>query len=297
MTPSEPSPLTAEEQALAERLARLGPRAEPSPALDARVLAAAHAAAQAPPAIRPALRRQRWPAIVGLAASLVLAVGLAWRLRPEPEPPPAPRSESAAAMRGAVPSAPTVPEPAAAAVPAKPAAPAESGNDAGIAPPTSMPEAKAPASAPPTPRAPDLQPPPAPEAQVVLDVPTPMAMTPPPPPPPAEPMRDVAPQARAAAAPAPAAVPAPTGQDSAFDAAANEAAQANASSDLRQGDEPSDEVPPATAESPAVRDAWLQRIQGLIDAGDIAGARASLREFERRYPDYSLPENLRALAR
>jgi hypothetical protein len=63
----------------------------------------------------------------------------------------------------------------------------------------------------------------------------------------------------------------------------------------RIGDEPEDEVPPATADSPEVREAWLQRIHGLLDTGDIAGARASLREFMRRYPDYVLPEDLRAL--
>jgi Meckel syndrome type 1 protein len=95
--------------------------------------------------------------------------------------------------------------------------------------------------------------------------------------------------------PAPPAPPAaPTVQD---EAAGNEADQASASSGSRLGDEPADEVPPATVGSPEVRDAWLQRIHGLVDAGDIAGARASLREFERRYPDYPLPEDLRALAR
>ena len=56
-------------------------------------------------------------------------------------------------------------------------------------------------------------------------------------------------------------------------------------------------MPPATVDSPAVRDAWLQRIHRLVDAGDITGARASLREFARRYPDYPLPEDLRALER
>jgi hypothetical protein len=56
-------------------------------------------------------------------------------------------------------------------------------------------------------------------------------------------------------------------------------------------------VPPATAVSRAVRVAWPQRIHGLVAAGDCAGARASLREFVRRYPDYPLPEDLRALAR
>jgi len=84
-------------------------------------------------------------------------------------------------------------------------------------------------------------------------------------------------------------------QDNAADT--SQAEQADVSRDTREGDEPSDEVPPATVDSPVVRDAWLQRIQRLVDAGDIAGARASLREFERRYPDYALPEDLRALAR
>ena len=41
--PPMPEPLTPEERALAARLARLGPHGEPSPALDARILAAARA--------------------------------------------------------------------------------------------------------------------------------------------------------------------------------------------------------------------------------------------------------------
>ena len=67
--------------------------------------------------------------------------------------------------------------------------------------------------------------------------------------------------------------------------------------DRAHGDEPEDEVPPATADSPAVREAWLQRIQGLVDKGDIATARTSLHAFVQRYPDYALPEDLRALDR
>jgi len=77
---TEPSSLTPDERALAESLARIGPRAEPSPALDARVLAAARDAIAV-----PQRRQRRWPAVLGLAASLVLAVGLAWRLRPVPD--------------------------------------------------------------------------------------------------------------------------------------------------------------------------------------------------------------------
>ena len=295
MTSPEPSPLTAEEQALAERLARLGPRAEPSPALDARVLAAAHAAAQEPPASRLPPRRQRWPAIVGLAASLVLAVGLAWRLRPEA--PRAPR-ESVAAFRMVVPPAPSAPAataataaaPAPDAVPSTPIAPPQPSRDAGVAAQAHAAETKSSAANSAAERA----------APKVPDAMTPVESPPPPAPPPApEALRDVAPQARATAPAPPAAVPAPapTAQDSGLDDSANGADRASAFGDVQGKDEPADEVPPATVESPAVRDAWLQRIRRLIDAGDIAGARASLREFQRRYPDYPLPEDLRALAR
>ncbi|UNU12344.1 hypothetical protein [Xanthomonas translucens] len=102
-------PLTPEERALAERL-RQGRKALPSAALDASILAAAAAAVAAvaaadtphphPAASMPApraaaplaadaaapitraRRRARWPAWSGLAASLTLAVGIAWHLRP-----------------------------------------------------------------------------------------------------------------------------------------------------------------------------------------------------------------------
>ncbi|MGJ7904823.1 hypothetical protein ACSAMQ_20510, partial [Lysobacter sp. 1R34A] len=71
-------PLSPEERELAERLLRLGPHDGPSPALDARILAAAHAAV-APPRRR---EKTRWPAWIGVAASLTLAIGVAWQLRP-----------------------------------------------------------------------------------------------------------------------------------------------------------------------------------------------------------------------
>jgi hypothetical protein len=61
------------------------------------------------------------------------------------------------------------------------------------------------------------------------------------------------------------------------------------------GDEPLDAMPPATADAPGVRDAWLARIRALIDSGDVGGGRRSLRAFMERYPDYPLPEDLRAL--
>jgi TolA-binding protein len=56
-----------------------------------------------------------------------------------------------------------------------------------------------------------------------------------------------------------------------------------------------EDVPPATADSPEVREAWLQRIRELAEAGNTADARASLQEFVRRYPNHPLPDDLRAL--
>src|SRR5690606_29331997 len=82
-------PLTPEERALADRLARSGPQGGPSPALDARILEAARAAAGAgAPASAhrtPIARRhprRRWPVAFGAAATLVIVGGLAWQLRP-----------------------------------------------------------------------------------------------------------------------------------------------------------------------------------------------------------------------
>lgn len=56
-----------------------------------------------------------------------------------------------------------------------------------------------------------------------------------------------------------------------------------------------EDVPPATVDAPEVRDAWLQRIRELAAAGKFDDARASLREFMRRWPDYPLPADLRTL--
>ncbi|MFC3815875.1 hypothetical protein [Lysobacter sp. GCM10012299] len=89
-------PLTPQERAMADRLARLGPHDGPSPALDAKILAAAHAA------VAPR-RNRRWLALSGIPATLVtgagmaavlaLAVGVVWQLRPSAPAPRAPRGE------------------------------------------------------------------------------------------------------------------------------------------------------------------------------------------------------------
>lgn len=78
--PAHLEPLTPEERAWAERLAQIGPHGGPPAALDARILAAAHAAAAPRPHKR--LQRRRWPTLLGAAASLVIVVGLAWQLQP-----------------------------------------------------------------------------------------------------------------------------------------------------------------------------------------------------------------------
>ena len=78
-------PLTQEERELAQLITRVGPHGEPATALDAKILAAAHAAANSTP--RRA-GKPRWPVAIGLAASMVLAVGIAWQLRlMQPAPP------------------------------------------------------------------------------------------------------------------------------------------------------------------------------------------------------------------
>lgn len=102
-------PLSPEERDLAERLARLGGPREPAPALDAAILAAARAAVAedqasaavppvaaaaapqpAPPSdppaanvapFRPKRTVPRWPIGLSVAATVVLAAGIGWKLQ------------------------------------------------------------------------------------------------------------------------------------------------------------------------------------------------------------------------
>ncbi len=82
-------PLTPEERALAQSLSRLGPHGGPSPELDARILGAARAAVQSTPSTNSPVSpsRRRWPLGMGVAASVLLAAGVAWQLRPVHEIP------------------------------------------------------------------------------------------------------------------------------------------------------------------------------------------------------------------
>ncbi|HDS1030862.1 TPA: hypothetical protein QDZ46_002626, partial [Stenotrophomonas maltophilia] len=109
-------PLTPEERALAGLIGRRAEQAPP-PALDAAILAAARAsvqtgatspsagaaAAAAPRAANAPLRRARprWPAVFGIAASMVFAIGIAWQMRPEPPVLPAQEAQMAPAAAGA----------------------------------------------------------------------------------------------------------------------------------------------------------------------------------------------------
>lgn len=325
--PPTPAPLAPEERALAARLARMGPHGEPSPMLDARILAAARA--ELPAAAAPARKAPRWPLAFGIAASVALAVGLAWQLRPLPEPVAYDEAASAVGMvassseaaPGDVESPVAAPQAADAA-----AATATVASEPAAAPKPVAAPASAPAPEPARERAPAafqrtaepattrqaareavadgvhaepqpvrrLPPPPAPPAPAVLQAPVPveaeagvaadMALPAPPP---------AAPAAGAAKAAAPMAPTQPAVRDA---TARRRAASAAAAAESNVFAEPDvEDIPPATADSPSVRDAWLHRIRELHAAGDIDAARASLDEFVRRYPGFQVPDDLQPL--
>lgn len=411
MTPEDQTspkqPLDAEERALAERLARIGPHGEPSPALDSKILSAAHAAVGNPSGNashhrgshgtgangRSSARhgrRARWPLGLSIAASMVLAIGLAWQMRPLPEATPAYRPEADSAMASAPVETKQAAEPAASKVaPAQPqsvappsidAFPAQaqqpapkpietrSAEDAAMAadedaaanrerrasakpdqtlermqeqsarvtdhaserqPALSTPPPPAPPAPPAPAAAPALEP--ASTPPVVFDAPAPIAPAQPPttaagtaattarkaaPPTTTGAARaasradnastdksattQAATAAQAAAAPmentgsdkqaAHARPPAPA-QPKAFKTLST----ADAAGDDMAEDMPAEVIPPATADSPVVRDAWLARIRSLAAQGRTGEARASLREFVQRYPRYLLPADLHTL--
>ncbi len=338
--PSEP--LNAEERDLAQRLTRLsGPR-EPAPALDAIILAAARAAVSTPAAaipvqgpadpkvtpLRPRKPGPRWPLGMGLAASLVLAAGIGWRLQgdgegslteavtasapaadesvqaiilepplqrtpPPPPPPLADASADAVARRADLAQAPM----------AK-AVPALSEPEFDMAPSVAE-AAKAEA-------APAASPPPTPSAtsnavatddaldavsvtgsRVAADREVGAAeytRTP------LDTRREqAAAQATGKAAASGTAAPAPSKQNErARDLLGNTAADAQERK--TSVSDKYDDRPPVSADSPEFRRAWLQRIRGHIAKGEQDAARASLQEFRRRYPGVELPEDLRKLA-
>ena len=355
--PSEP--LTAEERDLAQRLARLGGPREPAPALDAIILAAARAAVSEPAAatpvetpaeapadpkvtpLHPRKPAPRWPLGMGLAASLVLAAGIGWRLQgdgdgsskdfgassapaavfheeateamilepplqrtPPPPPPPLGGAADAVAGRADVAQAPMA---KAAPAPSEPDFVA----DAAIA--ESVETAQAPAASPPTAGASAN----AVSADDALDkvsvtgsrVAAERSVGA------AEytrtPLSDRREQSlseseskssanRAAAAARPAVVsapppPAPTRQNERARGLIGSSEGNSEARKVRDSDG-YDSSPPVSADSPELRQAWLQRIRAHLAKGEQDAARNSLQEFRRRYPDIELPEDLRKLA-
>ncbi len=308
-----PDPLDADERALADLLAR-DALPGPSPQLDARILAAARSAtattttATRSPSRRP---RPRWIAGMGIAATLVLAIGIAWRLRPLPPAVPAASEAPQADMVRIL-------EPTARTASPQPPAAEDAVYRQMTSPPAQVLSKPVPAereSAAARKQAP-------PEPPVVFDEPSPMdAPTPPPAPPPA-PAPVMAPNANGMAAPAASTMQAAPMQKQAdsYDEAKNldriqvtgsripdsapqafsreasgmdAAAAADAAAEGGVSRAVLDEEPPATADSPQVQEAWLQRIRELLSAGETDAARNSLAEFRRRYPKYVLPEDLR----
>ena len=276
--PTRNDPLQPDERALARELERVAPTGGPPPAVDAAILAAAREAAAtaaradvppSPPAsagmgsARARRRPAAWLRGGALAASVIIAVGVSWQLRSRLDP-----GDSAATATQEAVSVPAAPEeppvlfddptPLAAPAPPAPPAPAE------------------PASVP-----------------LPRTAPAPARASPPAPPPPA-----------AAAARASAAMPDPRAQAAAKEArAARERAAAAVGHDHAADeavettgmDQPPDDIPPASVDSPAVREAWLARIRELVAAERYDEARESFAEFRRRHPDAPVPDDLQSL--
>ncbi len=347
--PKSPRALDAEERALAKSLPRLHGRTAPGPDLDASILAAAQAAVHPARAARAETRsetrpRLRWIAPASLAASMVLAVGMVWQLRPLPaleSAQPAVQSDGVdiAAVRMIEPAPYDKPTPVMKSIPAParsttPARQLESLPVINDQEGTPSPEAQRVQSPVPVPSPP------------VLPVSTPHPAPPAPPPPPVAGIAAEAPPRVGSAAKPSAASSANTLDSQTYDRAmrarstapataadansdvfAQEAPPASAdkagmiertqqaarkaaapapampevrketrmASDAGFVDDPDEDVPPATVNSPAVRDAWLHRIGELLEQGKLQEAKASLAEFRRRYPSAVLPPRLRAL--
>ncbi|MBA0401992.1 MULTISPECIES: hypothetical protein [Stenotrophomonas maltophilia group] len=320
-------PLTPEERELARLLGRRAEQAPPA-ALDAAILAAARAAVDAPgtdvAAAPEAPRKQRtgprWPAVFGIAASMVIAIGIAWQLRPEP--PLVPAGETAAAApaaaedvavadqaagSGSADSAVAVAEPAAA-----PAAPESAPVSAAPAPAIARAHKPAPAKTAEVPAqaARSMAADAAADTSFAALPPAPAAAPPAPPEP------------AAYSAPAPASAPAASGAMKARTAAApvanaaeaeraqaldrveitsmkREAPSRSAPGIMRRGSDAGLSADAVQAEVDAdarlPRRQWLQKIRARRDDGQRDLARASLERYVQQYPEARLPRDLRPL--
>lgn len=350
--PIRPDPLQPVERELADALAGSTRPSGPSRELDAAIIAAARrsaaeragdsarageatpAAATPPSATRAGHRRRRNPLWLrggALAATLVLAVGVAWQLRPQLEvvrlPAEAPAAATVSASADDVSVEPASAQlfrlPAEAAPPASAAArqPTPASDPAAAA--SQLPEAVTPPSGTDDPALPP---------EVVLDAPhrepaaarkaaadtADQAMSAP-----AVKSSGSASREAAASPPSPAAVPAPPPAPPApaapralqalpppRPAPAAEAALRTRAPDILGGaqaidgeamhdedwlDQPLDDTPPASVDSPAVREAWLARIRELVASERYGEARDSFAEFRRRHPEAAVPDDLRTL--
>ena len=320
---SRHEPLTPEERALAALL-RDTLAAEPSASVDAAVLDAARAAlaadavregdAGAPTGPRAGVprrvrRRARWQPLVGIAASVVFAVGIAWQLQPTPagrEVPSLPEALSMTAETTAQPpSHDPAPQPAQPTV-AEPVARARTQLPAAAAP---QPARGAPEQRRPAPRV-AAQPPPQGTAKPAMEAPA---------------ARTVAPgrgrdglaakeevQQERMPADRPHAFASSTVAPAAAHGSADAATPAQAEPAARSMTAPpqralmrAPQVPitqAATDLAGQVRDdarlprrQWLLKIRQRNDAGDVDGARASLEAYLQAYPATRVPADLRAL--
>ena len=244
-----------EERELARALTDSAPAGTLPAGIDARILASARAPTM--PSMAPR-RHRRWPVALGLAASVVLATGVAWQLRPLPEPAvfrtvrvadnaPARRAQEAPSYRRAV----VAPAVDADAMQAPVTAP--SGRDP-MSPAAAVKAARGPVVIAPV---------------VALPAPGPA-------------LPDAAGPATTADI-ADAAAPLPPSPAAATDGSANRPTATSARA-----------AAPAAVVLPP--DAWIDRIRLLRDAGRLAEARADLRAMRRAHPQAPIPTDLRSLA-
>ena len=306
MTSQRPDLLTPEERELADRLARIAPRGTPSAALDARILGAAHAVAGRKAS--PTHPRSRWPALVGIAATVALAVGVVWQLRPVHEVPTA---------RDEVPSS-AVMRPQATTAMSEEAVPDRESDTRSVAESQSRAADVAARPQPAEPRARVLSRPsplPSPPPPVVFDDPSPVdapksVRVPAPPAPPAPPPPPLLAPTSAPTTNSPAAAAATRSrryqaapmaarmQRKAAETAAIESAVSDAPAgpgiDADQRTITIADVPVESDRTLAPVD-WIERIRQRRDSGDMDGARASLGALRQAHPTLELPEDVMAI--
>ena len=326
-------PLTPEERELARLLGRRAEQAPPA-ALDAAILAAARAAVDAPAADaaaspeapRTQRTRPRWPAVFGIAASMVFAIGIAWQLRPEPPPVPAGeaavaaapaaaedvaaadqaagRSAADSAVAAAEPAAaPAAPEAAPVAAPPAPAiaraprpAPAETAQAPAQAARSMAADAAADtsfAALPPAPAAAPAAAPPAPPAPTAYSAPAPLM---------APVVTSGSLKARSAGSPEPNSVQAehaPALDRVEITSMKREATRRSAPGVMQRSSDAGLSADAVQAEVSAdarlPRRQWLEKIRERRDEGQRDLARASLEHYIQQYPESRLPRDLRPL--